>query len=379
MTRDFRFSALAAPGVQALQPYVPGKPMSELEREYGVSNTLKLASNENPLGPSETVLAAMQAAAGQVRLYPDGAGHELKLRLAARHGVGPDQITLGNGSNDVLVLLAEAFLSADLEAVYDQHAFVVYSLAVQAVGAIARIAPSRSADHASQPLGHDPDAIRSACGPRTRLVYIANPNNPTGTWLDEAELRDLLEVLPADALLVLDEAYAEYVTEPAYPDSERLLAEYPNLVVTRSFSKAFGLAGLRIGYSVSDSAVAELLNRVRQPFNTNSIAQAAALAVLDDTEFLVQSQATNNSGLAQLQQGLAERGFAVPDSLGNFVLLDLGRPAGPVYEALLRAGIIVRPVANYGLPNHLRISVGLPEQNLRLLAELPRCLAEATG
>ncbi len=378
MTRELRFSALAAPGVQALQPYVPGKPMAELEREYGVSQTLKLASNENPLGPSATVLAAIKAAAGQVRLYPDGAGHALKLRLAARHGVGPEQITLGNGSNDVLVLMAEAFLSAELEAIYDQHAFVVYALAVQAVGAIARIAPSLPARHASQPLGHDPEAIKAACGPRTRLVYVANPNNPTGTWLDDAALRGLLDALPVDALLVLDEAYAEYVTEPGYPDSEKLLAEYPNLVITRSFSKAFGLAGLRIGYSVSHATVAELLNRVRQPFNTNSIAQAAAVAALDDTDFLVQSRATNQAGLAQLQQGLAEQGFAVPDSLGNFVLLDLARPAGPVYEALLRAGIIVRPVANYGLPNYLRISVGLPEQNARLLAELPRCLAEAT-
>lgn len=374
MARASRFLDLAAPGVQALQPYVPGKPIEELERETGVAEPLKLASNENPLGPPPGALAAMQAALAGVRLYPDGSGHALKLQLAERHAVSPGQITLGNGSNDVLVLLAETFLTPDCEAIYDQYAFLVYPLAVQATNAQARVAASLPADHAAQPLGHDADAILGLCGERTRLVFVANPNNPTGTWLDDATMRRLLESLPPDALLVLDEAYAEYISEPAYPDSTRLLAEYGNLVVTRSFSKAFGLAGLRLGYAVSPPGVAELLNRVRQPFNVNTLAQVGAAAALAETEFLEQARTVNDRGRRQLTAGLRRLGIGVPELLGNFVLADLGRPSLPVYGALLREGIIVRPVANYGLPNHLRITIGLPEQNARLLDVLPRCL-----
>lgn len=374
MADDSRFSALAAPGVRGLHPYLPGKPVEELERESGVSDTLKLASNENPLGPPAGALEAIRDAGATLNLYPDGAGHALKLRLAERHGVAPEQITLGNGSNDVLVLLAETFLTPELEAVYDQHAFVVYALAVQAAGATARVAASLPATDPAQPLGHDPKAIVAGCGPRTRLVYIANPNNPTGTWLDESAVRGLLEQLPPDALLVLDEAYAEYLTEDAYPDGVALVAQYPNLVVTRTFSKAFALAGLRIGYAVSHPGVAELMNRVRQPFNTNTLAQAAALAALDDDGFIARSRALNAEGRQQLTAGLRAVGLGVPPSVGNFVLADLGHPVQPVYEALLQAGIIVRPVGNYGLPNHLRITVGLPEQNARLLAALPSCL-----
>ncbi|UCG72833.1 MAG: histidinol-phosphate transaminase [Chromatiales bacterium] len=374
MTSQSRFSALAAPGVRGLHPYQPGKPIEELEREYGVSDTLKLASNENPLGPPAAALAAIRDAAATLNLYPDGAGHLLKLRLAERHGVAPEQITLGNGSNDVLVLLAETFLTPELEAVYDRHAFVVYALAVQEAGATARMAVSLPATDPAQPLGHDPHALAECCGPLTRLVYVANPNNPTGTWLSETAIRWMLDELPPDALLVLDEAYAEYVSEGGYPDGVALLADYPNLVVTRTFSKAFALAGLRIGYAVSHPEVAELMNRVRQPFNTSTLAQAAALAALEDREFIDRSRTLNAEGLQQLTGGLRSMGLGVPPSVGNFVLADLGRPVAPVYEALLREGIIVRPVGNYGLPNHLRITVGLPEQNERLLAVLPRCL-----
>lgn len=374
MTDDNRFVSLAAPGVRGLHPYVPGKPIEELEREYGVSNTLKLASNENPLGPPEAALAALRNAAGSLNRYPDGAGHALKQRLAQRHGVDPEQITLGNGSNDLLVLMAETFLTPEDEGVYDQHAFIIYALAVQETGAMARVAPSLPAEHPAQPYGHDPQALVACYGPRTRLVYVANPNNPTGTWLEEKAVRGLLDQLPPDALLVLDEAYAEYVGAQGYPDGASLLAEYPNLVVTRTFSKAFALAGLRIGYAVSHPAVAELVNRVRQPFNTNTLAQAAALAALGDEGFISRSRAFNSQGLAQLTAGLRELGLGAPQSAGNFVLADLGRPADAVYQALLRQGIIVRPVGNYGLPNHLRITVGLPEQNERLLAVLPDCL-----
>jgi histidinol-phosphate aminotransferase len=374
MADKSRFTALAAPGVRDLHPYLPGKPIEELEREYGLADTIKLASNENPLGPPAGAIAAIRGAVDTLNLYPDGAGHALKQRLAQRHAVAPEQITLGNGSNDLLVLLAETFLTPGLEAIYDQHAFLIYALAVRAAGATARVAASLPATDPDQPLGHDAVAIAACCSQRTRVVYLANPNNPTGTWLDEATVRRLLEQVPRDAVVVLDEAYAEYVNYADYPYGIGLLPDYPNLVVTRTFSKAYALAGLRIGYSVSHPDIAELMNRVRQPFNTNTLAQVAALAALDDAAFLPRSRALNSAGLAQLTTGLRKLGLTVPESAGNFVLADLGRPAMPVYEALLRAGLIVRPVANYGLPNHLRITVGLPEQNVRLLAEIPRCL-----
>jgi histidinol-phosphate aminotransferase len=374
MTADSRFAALAAPGVRGLQPYVPGKPIEELEREYGVRDTLKMSSNENPLGPPPVAIAALRNATGQLHLYPDGAGHALKRDLAAKHGVDEAQITLGNGSNDVLVLLAETFLTPADEGVYDQHAFVVYALAVKEAGASARVAPSRPADDPAHPLGHDPDAILARYGPRTRLVYVANPNNPTGTWLDEGAIRRLLDSLPAHALLVLDEAYAEYVDRPDQDNGIALLADYPNLVVTRTFSKAYALAGLRVGYAISHPAVAELMNRVRQPFNTNTLAQVAARAALQDEAFIARSREINAKGIEQLTEGLRALGLGVPPSAGNFVLADLGRPVMPVNEALLRAGIIVRPVGNYGLPNHLRITVGLPDENERLLATLSDCL-----
>ena len=245
---------------------------------------------------------------------------------------------------------------------------------MQEASAIARVAISLSPAHPDQPLGHDPTALIQCCNDQTRLMYVANPNNPTGTWLDEQNLRALLEQLPPDALLCLDEAYAEYSEHADYPDGAALVAEYPNLVVTRTFSKAYALAGLRIGYAISHPGVAELMNRVRQPFNTNTLAQAAALAALQDSKFIVRSRRLNADGLVQLTEGLRELGLGVPASAGNFVLADLNRPVMPVYEALLRAGIIVRPVANYGLPNHLRITVGLPKQNARLLAALPACL-----
>lgn len=365
---------LAAAGVQALQPYLPGKPVEEVEREYGIRDSIKLASNENPLGPPPAALAAIQAAARNSSTYPDGAGYYLKHKLARRLGVNATQVTLGNGSNEILVLLAEAFLQPGLEAVFDQHAFLVYPLAVQATGASACIAQSLSAADPVQPLGHDLAALAGCIGSRTRLVFIANPNNPTGTWLQEAELRAFLDQVPEHVVVVLDEAYFEYVTEPGYPDGITLLQDYPNLVVTRTFSKIYALAGLRIGYAISSPEMAELLNRIRQPFNTSSVAQAAAMAVLDDEDFLTRSRSVNAEGLALLYGGCVELGLRPVPSVGNFMLVDLGRPAMPIYECLLRAGIIVRPVANYGLPDHLRITVGLPEQNQRVLEALTSAL-----
>ncbi len=369
MARQVNFEKLIVPGVRGLQPYVPGKPIEEVEREYGISDSIKLASNENPLGPSPRALAAIRDGLDTLGQYPDGNGHYLKEALAAHHHTRPDAITLGNGSNEILVLLAEAFLGPGVAAVYDQYSFVVYRLAVQATGAEARVAPSRSAQHA-QPLGHDLDAMRSLVDADTRIVFIANPNNPTGTWCDEDELRAFVSGVPADTIVVVDEAYAEYVSGDGYPRVAAWLDEFPNLVVTRTFSKIYGLAGLRIGYAISHPAVAEILNRVRQPFNVNSLAQRAALAALQDTAHIDESRSVNAQGLGFLSAGLADLGFRVLPSVGNFVLVDMGTAAAPFCEALLRVGIIVRPVANYGLPNHLRISVGLPAQNRRLLDAL---------
>lgn len=369
-----RFESLAAPGVRRLSPYIPGKPPQQLERELGIRDSIKLASNENPLGPGPLARAALASAAAGVGFYPDGSGHELRTRLAAKHGVAPAQVTLGNGSNDILVLLAEVFLTPEREAVYSQYAFAVYPIAVQATGAGARVAKANPADH-RMPLGHDPAAILAEVGPKTRLVFLANPNNPTGTWLDEHELDALLRAMPAEVVVALDEAYHEYSAGFGVPDGTRWLERHPNLVVVRTFSKAHGLAGLRVGYALSHPDIADLLNRVRQPFNVSVPALAAASAALDDHAHLEATIALNREGLARLAGGLAALGLRVSPSVANFVLVDCGRPAAPVSDALQREGVIVRPVGNYGLPNHLRITTGTAAQNERLLAAMARALA----
>jgi histidinol-phosphate aminotransferase len=369
-----RFEPLAAPGVRKLAPYVPGKPPEQLERELGIKDSIKLASNENPLGAGPRARAALAASLAGVGLYPDGSGHELRMRLAQKHGVDPGQITLGNGSNDVLVLLAAAFLTPGQEAVYSQYAFAVYPIAVQATGAQAAVAPAHGPDHA-MPLGHDAAAILAAAGPRTRIAFLANPNNPTGTWMSEREIDALLASMPQDVIVVIDEAYHEYAAAAGVPDATRWLARHPNLVVTRTFSKAFGLAGLRVGYALSHPDVADLLNRVRQPFNVSVPALATAAAALDDREHLAETIALNRRGLGQLQAGLGALGLRTLPSAANFLLCDLGREAGPVNDALLRRGVIVRPVANYGLPDHLRITTGTAAQNERVLAAMGAALA----
>ncbi|MCH8930490.1 MAG: histidinol-phosphate transaminase [Proteobacteria bacterium] len=364
---------LAAPGVREINPYQPGKPIDELEREYGISNSIKLASNENPLGPGANVLAAIAKAAPQTALYPDGNGFHLKEALAAHHDVGAERITLGNGSNDVLVLLAEAFLTPNHEAIYSEFAFAVYPLAVQAVGATAKVSAAQPGDSFS-PLGHDLGAMETLIGDKTRLIFIANPNNPTGTWIKSRELRDFLGQAPDHVLVVVDEAYFDYLEEQDYPDTSRWLDDFPNLVVTRTFSKAYGLAGLRIGYSLSHPDVANVLNRIRQPFNVNALALEAARAAMKDQAHLQRSVALNNEQRDLVAAGLKELGLRFVPSVANFILVDVDRPAMPVYEDLLRQGVIVRPVGNYGLPEHLRISIGTAEQNQRLLQALRQVL-----
>lgn len=349
--------------VAGMTPYQPGKPIEELARELGLSDIVKLASNENPRGPGPAVRAALDRAAGDLSRYPDGSGYRLKAALSEHLAVPPGQITLGNGSNDVLELAARVAVSPGTEGIVDEHAFVVYPLAVAAAHGTLVTVPSRQ-------WGHDLDGMRSRITDATRIVFIANPNNPTGTWVTEAELSAFLDAVPRSVWVVLDEAYCEYVSEPDYPDGIRLLARYPNLVVTRTFSKIHGLAGLRIGYGVSTPDFADLMNRIRQPFNTSSLALAAAEAALGDREFVATSRALNDAGMRQLTDGLDTLGFGRIPSIGNFVTFHCGREAMPLYEALLHQGVIVRPVANYGMPRHLRVSVGLPEENERFLRAL---------
>lgn len=363
------------PCVQGLSPYVPGKPIEELERELGIQGAIKLASNENPLGPSPAALQVMRDQAANVHLYPDGNGHALKTALAAQLGVGIAGITLGNGSNDVLDLIARAYLGEGRGAVFSEHAFAVYPISTQAVGGIAQWAKALPADHPHQPYGHDLGAMRAAVDERTRVLFLANPNNPTGTWLEKAALHAFIASLPADVLVVVDEAYIEFVDDGSdFPNAIEWLGEFPNLVVTRTFSKIHGLAGLRVGYAVSHPQVADVLNRVRQPFNVNLLALEAARAALGDPEHVHRTRELNRAGLRQIREGVEALGLGALPSLGNFLCIDMGRSARPVYDGLLRRGVITRPVANYGLPDHLRVSIGTEAENARFLDALKTVL-----
>lgn len=371
MTCDF--VALAAPGVRTLQPYQPGKPDSEVRREYGLTEVIKLASNENPLGPSPRALAAARESLAEVARYPDGNAFELKAALAAHLQVAPESLTLGNGSNEVLEIVARTFLIPGAGCVYSRHAFAVYPLVTQAVGARARVAAAHPPDH-PMPFGHDLNAMADRIDADTRLVFIANPNNPTGTWVTRMELESFLERVPERVLVVVDEAYVEYADEPGYPQALPWVARYPNLIVTRTFSKAYGLAGLRVGYAVSHPLVADLLNRVREPFNVNLPAQAAAAAALADSDHLARTRQVNREGMAQLRDACTRLGLSCLPSIGNFLCVQVGRPGLQVFQELLRRGITVRPVANYELPDYLRISIGTQRENARLIAALAEVL-----
>lgn len=360
---------LAPPYIRAMAAYQPGKPISELERELGLKDIVKLASNENPLGASPKALSAIRDVLSEIARYPDGNGFALKQALSARLKINPEQIVLGNGSNDVLELAARAFLSPGTQAIYSQHAFVVYRLATQACGAQGIEAPAKN-------YGHDTEAMLQAVTAQTRIVFIANPNNPTGTLLSAAELLAFLRRLPKQVLLVLDEAYNEYLPEELKTPSVSWLQEFSNLVITRTFSKAYGLAGLRVGYALAHAGVADLMNRVRQPFNVNSISQAAAVAALDDHEFVKQSYQLNQQGMRQITQSFKRLGIRFIPSYGNFVCLHVG-DASALYQRLLRRGVIVRPIADYGMPEWLRVSIGLPEENEKFLKTLETLMREA--
>ncbi|MDP5239999.1 histidinol-phosphate transaminase [Uliginosibacterium sp. 31-16] len=350
--------------IRAISPYIPGKPIEELAREMDLDEAkiVKLASNENPLGMSPKARAAMQAPLDGLALYPDGNGFALKQALAKKLGVSMDCFVLGNGSNDILELVARTFLSARADAVYSQHAFAVYPLAIQGVGARAIEVPARF-------FGHDLAAMADAITPETRVVFIANPNNPTGSFLPGAVIEDFLERVPADVLVLLDEAYNEYLPPGLRYDSVRWLARFPNLLITRTFSKIYGLAGLRVGYGVANPAVADLMNRVRQPFNVNSLALAAAQGALSDDDFLKRSYENNCAGMAQLIKGLEAMNLQHIPSVGNFLTFRVGDGAG-VNRRLLQQGVIVRPISSYGMPEWLRVTIGLPAENDRFLAAL---------
>jgi histidinol-phosphate aminotransferase len=350
--------------VRAIAPYVGGKPIEELARELNLdpSTIVKLASNENPRGPSPKVLAAIAVAAADVTRYPDGNAFALKAALAQHLGVRPEQIVLGNGSNDVLELVTQAFLTPGDQAVYAQYAFIVYRLATQARGAHGIEVPAR--DH-----GHDLDAMRAAITPHTRIVFVANPNNPTGTWVAGDAVEAFIASVPRDVIIVLDEAYNEFLDPSEQVDSAAWISRYPNLIVSHTFSKAHGLAALRVGYGVMNASVADLLNRVRQPFNVNSLAQAAALAALDDAQYVADSRKLNRDGMRQLETGLRSLSLRSLPSRGNFVLVEVA-DAPATYQSLLRQGVIVRPVGNYDLPTWLRVTIGTPAENERFLAAL---------
>ncbi|MBL0354760.1 MAG: histidinol-phosphate transaminase [Dechloromonas sp.] len=352
--------------VRAISPYQPGKPISELAREMGipVEKIVKLASNENPLGMSPRARRAVEAAISGVERYPDQ--FELIGAVAERCGVAQNQVVLGNGSNDVLDLIARVFLAPGRSAVFAQHAFAVYPLATLSTGAELIATPAKN-------YGHDLAAMRAAIRPDTRIVWVANPNNPTGNFLPYPEVRTFLEALPQDVVVVLDEAYNEYLPPAERVDTAGWIRDFPNLVVTRTFSKIFGLAGLRVGYALASAEIADLMNRVRQPFNVNNLAIAAAIAALDDHLFVAESYELNRRGMEQLVAGVKRLGLEHIPSHGNFVTFRAGDGAG-VNQKLLKQGVIVRPIGGYGLPEWLRVTIGTEPENARFLEALERAL-----
>src|SRR5688572_9292836 len=357
--------------VRSVAPYQPGTPISELAREMGLDerSIVKLASNENPRGIGPRTRAAIDAALPDIARYPDGNGFELKQSLAHRYHVDMGAVVLGNGSNDVLELMSLAFLGPGRAAVYSQHCFAVYPLATQARGARSIVVPAKN-------YAHDLEAMAKAIDDETYVVWVANPNNPTGTYAKGDEIESFLRKVPERVLVVLDEAYNEYLPHDLKADSARWLKRHPNLVITRTFSKAYGLAGLRVGYALAHASVADVMNRVRQPFNVNSLALTAAVAALDDMEFVARSYAENLQGMRQIEEGARKLGLDYIPSHGNFITVRVGK-APEIYKRLLKRGVIVRPVGGpYQLPEHLRITIGTAPENEKFLGALAASLRE---
>ncbi|CAM4346091.1 histidinol-phosphate transaminase [Acinetobacter pragensis] len=349
-------------GIAKLKPYQPGKPISELERELGMTDIVKLASNENPLGCSDKVKEAVAAELAEIGRYPDGGGFILKDQVQAQFGVAHDRITLGNGSNDLLEIFARAFVSSSDSVVYSQHAFAVYSLVTQAINAEAVEVPAKG-------FAHDLDAMAVAVKANTKLIFIANPNNPTGTWFEESEFDAFMQKVPANVIVVLDEAYVEYFPENF--NSLKFLEDYPNLIVSRTMSKCYGLAALRVGFALASAEVTNYLNRIRQPFNVNHLAMVAAVAALKDESFIELSREVNKAGMAQLQAGFEKLGLNYVPSRANFILVDVQADPAQTFNGLLKEGVIVRPV---GIANHLRVSIGTEAENAKFLAALAKVL-----
>lgn len=369
ITMSIQFEKLVNANIANLQPYIPGKPIEELQRELGLDKIIKLASNENPLGSSPLASQAVRACADELSIYPDGSCYNLKLALAKHLQIQAENLTIGNGSDTLFPLIAQCFVPAGQSILISEYSFISYSLT-------AKIAQANLIQAPTKDYGCDLQAMLDHIQADVRVIFIANPNNPTGTWLCERKLIEFLNELPQNIIVVLDEAYYEYacIQENTYPNSLELLQLYPNLIITRTFSKAYGLAGLRVGYAISHPEVADYLNRVRKPFNVSSAAQVAACAALEDQEFVKQSIEINKQGKQQWYPALEKLELNYLDSPGNFLTVDLQRDAKPVYQDLLQQGVIVRPLANYNMPQHLRISIGLPEENSIAIQALTQSL-----
>jgi histidinol-phosphate aminotransferase len=353
---SFSFSELTQPQIQAIQPYIPGKPISELQRELGLTHISKLASNENPLGASPKVYAAVEKALKDIARYPDGNAFSLRKTLGEFVGRPMQQIAVGNGSNELLELVGRVFAGPGDEIVYSQYGFAVYPITAQIVGAKGVEVPAKD-------YGHDLMAMSAAITDNTKIVYVANPNNPTGTCFDRAEWEAFIASVPSHVLVVLDEAYLEYVDMPDYPNGLDYLADYPNLILSRTFSKAYGLASLRVGYMVANEEIISYINRVRAPFNVNHLAQVAAEAAILDQQFVQSSVELNRQGKQQIIEALADLGIEFIPSQGNFICVKFGEKATEINTKLLHHGVIVRPVGNYGLHDFLRVSIGSKSEN----------------
>lgn len=356
--------------IRELIPYVPGKPIEEVEREYGLANSAKLASNENPLGPSPKALEVLSQRLHELHLYPDGDCFHLRRALAQRLGVSPEELIFGNGSNELLELAVRTFLHPGDEAMVAHRTFIIYRLVVQAAGGVPRLVSLRD-------FTHDLAAMAEAITPRTRMIFLANPSNPTGTIFKTEEWETFLDAVPGDVLLVMDEAYFEYVEDARYPDSLRYHAEKRAILTLRTFSKLYGLAGLRIGYGVAPRGLVALMNRVRQPFNVNSAAQWAALAAIEDRAHVEKTLANNRRGRVYLEEQLQRLGLQYVPSHANFLLVRVG-DARDVFERLLPKGVIVRPMGAYDLPEHVRVTVGLMEENVKFIEALADLLDART-
>ncbi len=355
--------------IKKLIPYVPGKPIEELEREYGIEDSVKIASNENPSGPSRLAMEAVEKTVSNLHRYPDGDCFYLKKKIASFLGVKVENLTIGNGSNDVIELIAKTYLCGENEAIYGEYAFIVYSIVVQSIGARHIISPMPD-------MVHNLEDITSRITGRTKIIFLANPNNPTGTIFRKADFERFLSVVPDDVLIVVDEAYFEYVDDKNYPNSLEYHSEKPNLITIRTFSKIYGLAGLRIGYAVASENITDYVSRIRQPFNVNSIAQIAALAAMDDKEHLVTTNEVNKIGMSFMERNFNSLNIRFIKSYTNFILIDLEEDSMPIYSKLLKEGVIVRPVGGYGLKSHLRVTVGTGEENRKFIAALRKVLGK---